>query len=63
MEETQPENSRSKKSQEKVKRFQSDRHRMQKREPRKPFQRENDLYITNKTDFNVSVSLISNFPI
>uniref|UniRef100_A0A336NAI9 Ribonuclease P protein subunit p20 n=1 Tax=Culicoides sonorensis TaxID=179676 RepID=A0A336NAI9_CULSO len=25
---------------------------MQKREPRKPFQRENDLYITNKTDFN-----------
>lgn len=37
------------------KRFKNERHRMQKREPRKPFQRDNDIYITNKTDFNVSM--------
>lgn len=57
MDETQQEQARSKKNHEKVKRFQSDRHRMQKREPRKPFQRENDLYITNKSDFNVIKTL------
>lgn len=45
---------RNKKNHEKNKRFQSDRHKLQKREPRKPFQRDNDMYITNKSDFNVS---------
>lgn len=43
-----------KNNQETLKRFKSDTHKMQKREPRKPFQRDNDLYITNKSDFNVS---------
>lgn len=56
MEDTEHEKSHTKKNHDKVKRFQSDRHQIQKREPRKPFQRENDLYITNKSDFNVSRS-------
>lgn len=51
-----PRNSR--RSQDGPKRFQSDNHQMNKREPRKPFTRENDLYITNKTDFNVSSSFV-----
>jgi ribonuclease P/MRP protein subunit RPP20 len=48
-------------NQESNKRFASDNHVMKKRVPSKSFQRENDIYITNKTNF-VVISIIFKIP-
>jgi hypothetical protein len=42
----------------KNKRFISNNHTFKKRAPAKLFQRDNDIYVTNKTDFNVSFELL-----
>lgn len=45
--------SKNKKPDEKRKRFNSENHSMKKRLPPRPFQRENDIYITSKSNFKV----------
>lgn len=37
------------------KRFASNNHQFKKRTPPKPFQRDNDIYVTNKSDFKVRI--------
>lgn len=47
----------NKKPDEKRKRFNSENHSLKKRLPPRPFQRENDIYITSKSNFKVKQTL------
>lgn len=49
--------SKNQKPDEKRKRFNSENHSMKKRLPPRPFQRENDIYITSKSNFKVKFIL------